>query len=270
MKTPSTNNLAAIANDWRAGKGVLGSLATYYGDSGRRRAMDRLYRRFVKPGALVFDIGSHVGDRIASFRRLGARVLAVEPQWFPARVLELLYGRDSQVVIERVGVGARPGSATLLINLANPTVSTVSTSFVEAAQGAAGWEGQVWDARARIPLVTLDGLIERHGAPAFVKIDVEGFEAEALAGLSSPLPAFSFEFTTIQRAVARECLAACRRLGSYGFNASLGETHRLIHEPWLSAAQIEAWLEDLPHSANSGDIYAVLRDEVDGAESPAR
>jgi len=42
--------------------------------------MDRLYRRFVQPGDLVFDVGAHVGDRIASFRRLGARVVAIEPQ----------------------------------------------------------------------------------------------------------------------------------------------------------------------------------------------
>jgi len=269
MKIPGANNLAKLADYGRAGKGILGSLATYYGGTGRQRAMDRLYRRFVKPGELVFDTGSHVGDRIASFRRLGARVLAVEPQPFPIQVLELLYGRDSQVMIERVGVGSRPGTATLLINLANPTVSTVSASFVEAAQGAAGWEGQVWDTRARIPLVTLDMLVERHGAPAFVKIDIEGFEAEAFAGLSSPVPALSFEFTTIQRAVANECLTACQRMGNYGFNASLGETHRLVHEQWLSATQIGTWLAGLPHAANSGDIYAVLLDEVNGIESPS-
>ena len=56
------------------------SLAVYYGDPARDAAMDALYARFVKPGDLAFDIGSHVGDRIASFRRLGARVVALEPQ----------------------------------------------------------------------------------------------------------------------------------------------------------------------------------------------
>jgi len=55
------------------------SLDVYYGDPERDAAMDALYGRFVAPGGLAFDIGSHVGDRIGSFRRLGARVVALEP-----------------------------------------------------------------------------------------------------------------------------------------------------------------------------------------------
>jgi hypothetical protein len=33
--------------------------------------MDRLYGQFVRDGDLVFDVGSHVGDRVGAFRRLG-------------------------------------------------------------------------------------------------------------------------------------------------------------------------------------------------------
>ena len=59
-----------------------------------RPAMDRLHGNFVSSGDLVFDVGAHVGDRVASFRRLGARVVAVEPQRAMVRVLGLLYGSD--------------------------------------------------------------------------------------------------------------------------------------------------------------------------------
>ncbi len=66
----------------RTARGVMRSLGIYYGWHQRRRssAMDALYRRFVNRGDLVFDIGAHVGDRVAAFRRLGAKVVAVEPQ----------------------------------------------------------------------------------------------------------------------------------------------------------------------------------------------
>jgi hypothetical protein len=110
----------------------------------------------------------------------------------------------------------------------------------------------------QVPMTTFDALIARHGAPAFAKIDVEGFEAEALAGLSPAIPALSFEFTTIQRGVALAALARCVALGFSRFNAALGETHAFAHDGWRSADEMRRWLSDLPHEANSGDVYAAL------------
>ena len=217
--------------------------------------MDRLYRRFVRPGDLVFDVGAHVGDRIAAFRRLGARVVAIEPQPAMARVLRLLYGLSRSVAIEQAAVGREQGRARMMINVDNPTVSSFSSAFVEAARDAPGWETQRWTGSADVAVTTLDALIERHGPPSFIKLDVEGFEAEALKGLSRAVPALSFEFTTIQRDVALECIGHCSALGYLSFNAALGESQVLLDD-WLDAREIARWLKALPLEANSGDIYA--------------
>jgi FkbM family methyltransferase len=242
----------------RTARGVLRSLRTYYGGGREHRAaMNRLYSQFVSGGDLVFDVGSHVGDRIAAFRRLDARVVAIEPQPAMVRTLRLLYGRDPQVTIEAVAVGKNEGGIDLKLNIDNPTVSTASDDFVRAAYGAPGWEGQAWSKTIRVPVTTLDRLIARHGEPRFIKIDVEGLEAEALAGLSIPVTALSFEFTTIQSGVGRACIARCAALGYRRFNAALGESQTLVHEEWLTPEDITAWLGALPHEANSGDIYAV-------------
>src|ERR1700726_2518352 len=128
----------------RAARGVIRSLRIYYGDRQRRGALDRHYARFVAKDDLVFDIGSHVGDRVAAFRRLGARVIAVEPQPVLATTLRLLYGRDRAVTVVESAVGRREGAVALRLNLANPTVSTVSEAFIAAARDAPGWEGQQW------------------------------------------------------------------------------------------------------------------------------
>jgi FkbM family methyltransferase len=243
---------------WRTFKGVARSLRIYYGDRERRTVMHRLYGRFVRPGDLVFDVGAHVGDRVAVFRRLGARVVAVEPQPALVKALWLLYGRDRAVTIEPVAVSRKPDMLEFSLNLDNPTVSTASEDFRRAAEGAPGWEGQAWTRTIRVPATSLDALLGRHGMPAFIKLDVEGSEAEALAGLTHPSPALSFEFTTIQRSVAAACIERCAQLGYQRYNAMLGESHALIHADWLSAEEIAAWLRALPHSANSGDVYALL------------
>jgi FkbM family methyltransferase len=239
--------------------GILRSLRIYYGDRSRAAKMDRLYGAFVRRGDLVFDIGAHVGDRIAAFRRLGARVIAAEPQPALVTVLRWMYRRDVEVVIEPVAIGQSPGHVDLRINVANPTVSTASEQFIDAARDTLGWREQRWTKRVRVPVTTLDALIARHGVPAFIKIDVEGFEAEALAGLTQPVKALSFEFTTIQRDVALSSVARCQALGFTRFNAALGESQALLHGDGVDADAIARWLVDLPHEANSGDVYAVLR-----------
>ncbi len=239
----------------RTARAVVRSLRIYYCDRARAAAMDRLYADFVRPGDLVFDVGAHVGDRVASFRRLGARVVAVEPQHAMIRVLRLLYGLSREVAIEGMAVGREPGRARILINADNPTVSSMSAAFVEAAQGAPGWDTQRWTRSADVGVTTLDALIAKYASPAFIKLDVEGFEAEALHGLSRLVPALSFEFTTIQRDVAFACIERCKALGYARFNAALGESQALMSE-WMDAAGMAHWLAELPQSANSGDIYA--------------
>ena len=77
----ATRGLArSLAGAWRP-KGEARDAPSEGSEADQRdaAAMDRLYRQFVRSGDLVFDVGAHVGDRVASFRRLGARVVAVEP-----------------------------------------------------------------------------------------------------------------------------------------------------------------------------------------------
>jgi FkbM family methyltransferase len=247
-----------VFESFRTVRAILRSLRIYYGDRPRAAAMDRLYGGFVRRGDLVFDIGAHVGDRVASFRRLGARVVAVEPQPAMVKVLKLFYGRSADVAIEAVAVGRAIGATIMMINADNPTVSTASPAFVSAARDAPGWDTQRWNRSVEVPVTTLDALIGKHGLPVFIKIDVEGFEAEALHGLSRAVTALSFEFTTIQREIALACIERCIALGYTRFNAALGESQTFVRHDWVSGEEIARWLSGLSHAANSGDIYVAL------------
>ena len=106
--------------------GLAKSVLTYYGKPFRKRSTARLYRLFVKPGDLVFDIGSHVGNRVVALRSLGARVVAVEPQPLFAAFLERLFAADDAARVLEMGCGSANSRSVLRVSSVNPTLATFS------------------------------------------------------------------------------------------------------------------------------------------------
>jgi FkbM family methyltransferase len=239
--------------------GLARSLRMYYG-GGRARAarLDAFYAAFVRPGSLCFDVGAHVGDRSRSWSRLGATVVAVEPQPDFARLLRLLFRRDPAVTVLETAAGAAPGRLTLRVSPRTPTVTTGSASFIAETTRVPSFAWVDWSGRLDVPVTTLDRLIAEHGEPDFAKIDVEGMEHEVLAGLSRPLRALSFEFVPSSPSSALASLDRLEGLGRYRYEVSLGEEMRLRLGAWVDAAAIRAWLAAREPEGVSGDVYARL------------
>jgi len=239
--------------------GLARSFAVYYGQPWKAPRRRAFYRQFVAPESLCFDVGAHVGNRIRSFRALGARVVAVEPQPDLMAVLRVLYRRTPGVILRECAVGSSNGRLRLNISSATPTVSTLSSQWIADVQRDRRFARVAWDRSCEVSVVTLDTLIAEYGEPEFCKIDVEGFELEVLRGLTRPLRALSFEFipVAIERALA--CVERVEALGDYHFRPSLVETMRWSTAEWLDGAAIKRWLRSLPLLGGSGDVYAQRR-----------
>jgi FkbM family methyltransferase len=213
------------------------------------------FRQFVTEGGLVFDIGANEGRLTQVFSEIGARVVAVEPNPRLAARVRARYG-SLRVTVEGLAVGDEAGTAELRLGRDNGH-STLSADWQGAALDAARrWEGSV-----QVPVSTLDALIARHGRPDFVKIDVEGFEPQVLAGLTEPVPALSFEFLCAAPEVAPRCIARLGELGDYELNIARGEEHELDPAAWTDAATLAERLAAL-HAEDPegyGDVYARLR-----------
>jgi FkbM family methyltransferase len=242
--------------------GITRSLITYYSPVWRRRRMEAFYRQFLHGGDLAFDIGAHVGNRVRVFRRIGAHVVAVEPQPDFVALLRLLYGRDPGVSIEASGVAAETGQGKLHLSTRTPTVSTFADSWRDDVQTDRRFQRIRWDTDISVPLVSLDDLIARHGEPQFCKIDVEGFEHEVLSGLSQPLAALSFEYIPVAATSAIACVERISALGDYHYRHSRVETHRWAGAGWLEPQAMIALLDSLPADDRSGDVYAVRSDRI--------
>jgi FkbM family methyltransferase len=239
--------------------GLARSLAIYHAFgtiAGRQRQMRRLYAGFLRPGDLVFDVGAHVGSRVRTFAALGCRVVAVEPQPDCARVLRTLFGRSPRVTVVEAAVSATPGRVTLSVSERTPTVTTLAPAWQQARARESGFAGVRWNRGIEVETTTLDLLIQRFGAPAFVKIDCEGSEPAILAGLSRPVTALSFEYLPWTPDEARACVARLSALGEYVYNWSPGEASPLSSDRWLTGPELLEALLTPRARRKPGDVYA--------------
>jgi len=214
------------------------------------------YRQFIAPGDLVFDVGANMGNRSKIFLSLGARVVAFEPQKKCADFLRAALGHEKRFTLVEAALGSADGEAEMMISDAH-TISTLSKDWIQTTQSNGRFSQYQWNQKQTVRLTTLDRAIQAYGVPAFIKIDVEGYEKEVLSGLTTPVRCLSIEFAAENIAATFECLDRVNSLSQSAFQFSEGESMGFQLPDWVAAGEIRSWLSALASEDRMawGDVY---------------
>ncbi len=216
----------------------------------------RFFSTFIRPGDLVFDVGANLGNRIGPLLLCKARVIAIEPQYFCYRYLRLRFGGSIRVL--NLALGEKEGETEIMLNNSSSTIASMSQEWISKMKSGR-FSATSWSRKQKVKVVPVQQLIKKHGMPAFIKIDVEGYEPEVLKGMTEPVPKLSFEYTTPEMtASALACVERLHQLSpAYLFNYAIAENTRFELEEWLPADKFKEILHSNVESLGGfGDIYA--------------
>jgi len=183
---------------------ILGTNTAVEADNGVATCMSRLRNMHAigyNPKG-VFDCGASVGHWTWEAAKIfsGAQFVAVEPNpLIVPKTKELLDNISPQPIIEQSAIGAEDGTAYL--NIWDNQETKMSGSSIKGhVQGDAS-------KKEKVDLKKLDSISKSHGLkPDLIKLDLQGYELEALKGASELLQyteVFIIEFGCLEAYIDR-------------------------------------------------------------------
>jgi len=216
------------------------------------RHEEDFYRRLLvgmQPDDLIFDIGANVGSKTDIFLRLGARVIALEPDEDCMETLRDRFVRyrfiPRPVTLIGKAVSEKVGTLRLFVDGPGSAVNTANEKWAAHLRDNKesfkhGHHGLEFSTTKSVETTTLENLIELYGLPFFVKIDVEGHESSVLRGLDRPVPFLSFEVNLrVFKSEGIECVRLLQRIYPGGvFNCTADCASGFAHKEWLGSEEL--------------------------------
>jgi FkbM family methyltransferase len=198
-----------------------------------------------RKGEVIFDVGANEGHKTDIFLRLGAKVVAVDPDESNQEALRqrfLEYRLAPKTVrIEGKAVSDSTTVKTMWIDAPGSGENTLNPKWVETLRNDPRRFGRRFDfaGEKQVETTTLDELMATYGIPFFIKIDVEGYEPSVLRGMNRPVPYLSFEVNLPEfKMEGLQCINILDGIAANGeFNYAVDCQRGLTLERWIRRAE---------------------------------
>lgn len=180
---------------------------------------------------LYFDIGANVGRWSLANVHTADKIIAVEAS--PRTFQQLTRNTEHEYKIYRVNAA--------ICDAAEPFVD-----FFECPDAHSGLSttNEEWltSEHSRCHARTMDQLIDAHGVPDLIKIDVEGGEHACLRSLTRKVDVLCFEWASELREMAVACMDHLEGLGFSAFAIQFEDDYRLRPDRYTDKQAIVALL----------------------------
>lgn len=167
---------------------------------------------------MIFYAGAHKGEEIESLKRIGYdKIVAIEPQLELCKEMSLSF---PDITVINAALWSSAGEMELHYG----GYSTLAT-LVEKRTLNGKFKDYGWNYATKVKTITLDSIIEDHGIPKTISMDIEGAELHALYGLSHPIEEINFEYDMGFLNDAIGCLKRIEELSTYEYIIRSGESN---------------------------------------------
>ena len=190
----------------------------------------------------IVDIGANRGQFALAARHYapGARILSFEPLQEPAAVFRNVFRRDPLVELHQVAIGPQHGSQLMHVSIADDSSSLLPISDLQTRYYPGTGERETRTVEVMPLEAVLQPGVIGHGA--LLKIDVQGYELEALKGCCSLLDSFDYVYVE------------CSYVALYTSQALVGEVTEYLNQAGFSMTNVYNFARDRAGNPIQGDF----------------
>lgn len=191
----------------------------------------------------IVDVGANRGQFTLAARHHapGARVIAFEPLQEPAQIFRAMFAHDQQVELHQFAIGPQPGEGLMHISKADDSSSLLPITDLQPRY----FPGTAERSTRAVEVRTLDSVLQPEAVsrPALLKLDVQGYELEALRGSSALLDAFDYVYVE------------CSYVALYSGQALAGEVTEYLKQAGFNLSYVYNLARDRSGNPIQGDFF---------------